>query len=116
MKLAAFAPIAVVAICLVMAVLSLVTMSLWNWLMPLLFGLKTVTFWQALGLLVLSRFLLGGFHGHRGGRSGFWRHRMRERWERMTPEEREAFRDGMRARWGGFEPPAQTPTAGTPAS
>ena len=80
-------------------VFSLVTMSLWNWLMPALFGLRAITFWQALGLLVLSRILLGGFRG-RPGHSMHWRRRMHERWEQMTPEERENFRQGMRERCG----------------
>lgn len=81
------------------AVFSLATMSLWNWLMPALFGLRAISFWQALGLLVLSRILLGGFRG-RSGRSMHWRRRMHERWEQMTPEEREKFRQGMRERCG----------------
>ncbi len=38
-------------------------MLLWNWLMPLIFGLTVITFWQALGLLVLSKILFG--KGHR---------------------------------------------------
>ncbi len=80
-------------------VFSLVTMSLWNGLMPALFGLRAITFWQALGLLVLSRILLGGFRG-RPGHSMHWRRRMHERWEQMTPEEREKFRQGMRERCG----------------
>jgi hypothetical protein len=71
-----------------------VVMSLWNALMPQLFGLRAITFWQALGLLLLAKILFGGFHRHAGG--GRWRHRMRERWEQMTPEERERFRQGMR--------------------
>ena len=41
------------------AVLSLVVMSLWNWLMPAIFGSRLITFWQALGLLVLARILFG---------------------------------------------------------
>lgn len=81
------------------AVLSLVTMSLWNWLMPALFGLRAITFWQALGMLLLSRILLGGFRG-RAGHSMHWRRRMHERWEQMTPEQREKFRQGMRERCG----------------
>ncbi|MFN8207454.1 MAG: hypothetical protein U0T82_08605 [Bacteroidales bacterium] len=42
---------------------------LWNWLMPLLFGIKTITFWQAIGLLVLARIIFGGVRtgGHRHG-------------------------------------------------
>jgi len=77
------------------AVFGFVMMSLWNWLMPALFGLPPIGFWQALGLLVLARVLFGGF---RGGptRHMRWRHRMKERWEQMTPEERERFREGLR--------------------
>ena len=40
-------------------------MLLWNWLMPVLFGLPTVTFWQAVGLVVLGKLIFGGgHHGH----------------------------------------------------
>jgi hypothetical protein len=35
-------------------------MLLWNWLMPSIFGLKTITLWQALGLNILSMFLFKG--------------------------------------------------------
>ncbi len=70
--------------------------SLWNALMPPIMGWHTITFWQALGLLLLSKILFGGFHRHGGGDRGRWKHRMKERWEQMTPEEREKFRKGMR--------------------
>lgn len=30
---------------------------LWNWLMPYLFGLPTITFWQAIGLNFMSTIL-----------------------------------------------------------
>jgi hypothetical protein len=71
-------------------------MSLWNWLLPTLFAVKPIGFWQALGVFFLSRILFGGFGGD-GGRRHSHR-RMMERWESMTPEERERFRAGM----GGF--------------
>jgi hypothetical protein len=83
------------------AVLGQVVMQLWNWLTPALFGWHAITFWQALGLLVLSRFFFGGFRG-RMGYGAPWRRRMAERWEQMTPEEREKFRQGMRGRCGQF--------------
>jgi hypothetical protein len=79
------------------AVLSVVVMSLWNWLMPGLFALHRISFWQALGLLVLAKLLFGGFRGRHGPPMG-WRRRMMERWEQMSPEEREKFREGMRGR------------------
>ena len=86
----------------VVAALGAVIMGLWNWLMPELFGWRALGFWQAVGLLVLSRILLGGLRGVSGYRM-HWRARMRERWERMTDEEREQFREGMR-RCGRSEP------------
>ena len=103
LKFAAFVALAVV-------VAGAVVMHLWNWLLPDIFGWHTIGFWQAIGLLVLSRILLGGWRGGRGhGMHGHWRARMAERWERMTPEEREKFRAGMHGRCGHRhheEPPA----------
>jgi hypothetical protein len=89
-------------ITVIAAVLGEVVMQLWNWLTPSLFGWHEISFWQALGLLVLSRILFGGFRG----RPGFRRGRMRERWEQMTPEERDKLRQGLRGRCGPFEAPA----------
>ncbi len=79
-------------------------LHLWNWLLPELFGWRQITFWQAVGLLALCRILFGGVSG-RGFHRSNYRRRMAERWDRMTPEEREKFRQGMRSRCGGFEAP-----------
>ena len=90
-----------------------VIMRLWNWLMPALFGLRTVTFAQALGLLILSKILLGGFHRHSGGYRRGWKRHMEERFAQMSPEERERLRAGMRGRgchFGGSEEPVQPTT------
>ena len=95
-----FLPLAVLFI----ALFGLIVMTLWNWLTPALFGLKVVTFWQAIGLVILCKVLFGGFRGGPGGRH--WRHRMMQRWEQMSPEEREKFRQGMRGSFRGVEPPA----------
>lgn len=87
-------------------VFGLVVSHLWNYLMPGLFGLHAITFWQAIGLMLLGRLLFGGF---RPGRGGFgWRGEMRRRWEQMTPEEREKFREGMRGRCGQARTAAPT--------
>ena len=72
-----------------------VVMWMWNWLMPSIFGLRLITFWQALGLVILSKILFGGLHHGHGARRKHWRRRMQERWEKMTPEEREKFREGI---------------------
>jgi hypothetical protein len=72
-----------------------VTMYLWNWLMPVIFHLPEITFWQTVGLLVLSRIFFGGFGGHKHGHGHGHHHHcnknLHEKWENMTPEEREKF-------------------------
>jgi hypothetical protein len=88
-----------------------VVMQLWNWLTPALFGWHTITFWQALGILVLSKLLFGGFRGGRPGWRSHWRNRMMERWEQMTPGEREKFREGMRRGCSSFGPASAEPKA-----
>jgi hypothetical protein len=95
---------------LALGVFSFVVMNLWNWLMPALFGWHLIGFWQAVGILVLSKILFGGFRP-RSGPGWHWRRRMMERWEQMTPEEREKFREGMRGRWGQCRHPAPEPKA-----
>jgi len=88
LNIALFAAAAVAAV-------SFLVMGLWNVLMPGLFAIRAISFWQALGLLVLSKILFGGLRPHFGARP-HWRRRMMERWEQMTPEERERFKQGMR--------------------
>ena len=84
--------------------------GLWNWLMPSIFGLHEISYWQALGLMALSWILFGGLRGHGSGR-GSWRYDMRRRWGRMTPEEREAFVKALNNRWGRTESPESEPKA-----
>jgi hypothetical protein len=93
----------------VLALLGFVVKDLWNWLMPALFGLKAIGYWQAVGLVVLSKILFGGF-SRSGGRGGYGRRRMRERWEQMTPEEREKFRQGFRGCWSNVAPESKPGT------
>jgi len=85
-----------------------VVQQLWNWLLPAVFGVRPVTLWQALGLLLLSRILFGSFGVHRS--SHRWRHQFAERWERMTPEERERCRHGLRGKFAPGEPASDAPS------
>jgi hypothetical protein len=101
-RLLYIAPLAILGMALFVFIGGQAVQYLWNWLLPSLFGFPAVTFWQALGLLALTRILFGGF-GWRGGPRGGMRRRMQERCEAMTPEERERYRDRVRARWG-FDP------------
>jgi hypothetical protein len=102
-----YAPLAILGILLFIVIGGTIVQLLWNWLLPDLFGWRPITFWQALGLLALSRILFGGLGRHGGSRSGVRRRiadrmadRVAERWEHMTPEERERFRQRIRERCG----------------
>ena len=78
-----------------MGVLALgwLVMTLWNWVVPALFaGALEIDYLHAMGVLLLSKILFGGF---RGG-CGFHRRWHQHRWEQMTPEERERVQSGLR--------------------
>src|SRR6187455_3448363 len=80
---------------LIIAAVTFATMSLWNWLVPVLFSGPHITFWQTLGLLILSKILFGGFRGRQHGGPPWrhhWRRRMEEKMQHMTPEQREELR------------------------
>lgn len=83
-----FIPMALAAL----ALLAWIVMLLWNWVMPGLFigaaPIAQLDYARALGLLILCRILFGGLRGRHGGHG---RQRWL-RWQAMTPEEREQFR------------------------
>jgi Ca2+/H+ antiporter, TMEM165/GDT1 family len=79
-----------------------VVMWLWNAILPAVTGVSPLTYWQAMGLLVLSRILFGGFRF--GGRP---RHHKpapwRDKWANMNAEEREHFKNEWKKRCGRGE-------------
>jgi hypothetical protein len=89
-------------------VLGWVVMSLWNWLIPALFNGPVINFFQALGILVLSKILFGGFkkggHHHCGhcGKGGHysWKQRFAERMSQMSPEQKEKIKQKMKQKLG----------------
>ena len=105
---------------------SFIVMSLWNGILPSVIHVSAITFPQAIGILVLSKILFSGFKGGPrrggpwGGGPGMWKEGMRDKWQKMTPEEQEKFKQKMRERCGswrrGFNeqhPFANTNTAAT---
>ncbi|MBS1682844.1 MAG: hypothetical protein JST48_14115 [Bacteroidetes bacterium] len=94
-KIVAFVLLAIVA-------LSWITMWLWNWLVPDLFHGPQINYWQTMGLLLLSKILFSGFtKGHRHG-GGPWRPYWKEKWNTMSPEERERFKQKLKDKWCGW--------------
>ncbi len=94
-------------------IFSLVVMGLWNAILPAVLGVKTITFVQALGILILSKILFGGFRGGWGGGARHeWKNKMKEKWDGMTPVEREKFKAEWKNRCGPrwmSRPPGETP-------
>lgn len=76
-----------------------VVMWLWNWLIPAIFSLGVITFWQAAGLLLLSKILFsGGCHArgwHSDRKKKFWHSRFEEKWKRIPDEKKEKFANKM---------------------
>ena len=80
-------------------VFGFVVMSLWNAILPSVLNVGTISFAQALGILLLSKILFGGFRGGWGGRRRQrWRQHMENKWSSMSPEEKEKFQQSWRAR------------------
>jgi hypothetical protein len=103
-------PLAILAIPLFIVISGEVVRYLWNWLLPSLFGWRQITFRQAVGILVLCRMLFGRF-GHRSSYRPGFRSRMTGRWKQRTPEEREKFRQELRACWSRMASPDPKPSA-----
>jgi hypothetical protein len=99
-------PIIILAVLAMIALLSFIVMSLWNVVLSPVLHIGVINFWQALGILVLSKILFGGFH--RGWRGRYyndpnyqWRKEMLSKWKTMAPEEREKFKQEWRNRCRG---------------
>jgi hypothetical protein len=86
-----------------MFVFGLVVMLLWNWLIPTLFSGPEITYWQGIGLLLLSRILLGGFSKHRHcghGHPAHWKKRFEKKWDNLSPEKKEKIRQKFKNKCG----------------
>jgi hypothetical protein len=97
------------------SVLGAVVRFLWNAILPEAVNANPISYWQAVGLLILCKILCGGF-GPGGGRRGRWRNggkfarnntdhpgrfgAWRTKWMAMSEEERLKFRQEMRRRCG----------------
>jgi hypothetical protein len=92
---------------LMLVVFGLVTQTLWNWLVPTLFAGPIISFWQAMGLLALSKILFWGFGGGRGKWSGHRSHHWKKEWvdrySKLSPEERERFKQRFKDKWCAWE-------------
>jgi hypothetical protein len=79
--------------------LTAVVMLLWNAVLPGLIPVATISFWKAMGLLALCKILFGGFRFGDSRGSSRWKNKFAN----MSPEEKEAFKEKMKERWGKRE-------------
>ncbi|HWB53761.1 MAG TPA: hypothetical protein VG722_06195 [Tepidisphaeraceae bacterium] len=109
-KFRLFVPLIILA---VLALFTFAVFSLWNNVLAHVIDVKTISYWQALGILVLARILFGGFPGRRGRPFGPpWRGQMMmERWQSLTPDQREELRrrfgDWPCPSWQNTSPPQE---------
>lgn len=96
------------------AVFSLVVMSLWNAVLVPVLHISAVNFWQAAGILILSKILFSGFKaGGPMGRSGYrWNKELKEKWQHLSPEERDKMKQEWRQRCNRWENRQNIPTSG----
>lgn len=82
----------------------LVVMLLWNAILPKVTTAGALSYWQAVGLLLLSRILFGNWGGKPGGRPSrkhlARKRAWREKWMNMSEEERAQFKEKWRQRCG----------------
>ena len=83
-----------------LALVSFIVMMLWNSILVEVTSVKPLSFWQAVGLLILTRILFGGIwrgekkhHAHKSK----WKNKWKEKWMNLSDEEREA----IKAKWKG---------------
>ena len=89
------------------AVVGYVVMLLWNNILADVTSVKIINYWQALGLLLLSKLLFGGFNKGFSKKNGKWSSEMKEKWHNMSVEEKEKFKQEWRNKcssWKRKEP------------
>jgi hypothetical protein len=118
LRIAGFAVLGVIGAAVFALVFGWLVMLLWNWLMPVIFGLGTLTYWQSFGIVILAKLIFGAVGGRHHGRGfrpggGPWDEHWkggRERWrwygDFWRDEGREAFERYVQKKRDGEEKPA----------
>ena len=102
LRIVGMAAIGIILACLFGLLFGFVVKLLWNWLMPLLFGFKTITYWQAFGLVLLAKLLFGGFgHGSKNNKSDHFHKKVDNKWHKWMglPPHHEEHHDVSPEKW-----------------
>ncbi|SDM15694.1 hypothetical protein [Kriegella aquimaris] len=87
---------AIIAVIIFALLLGYGIMWLWNWLIPDLFGLTTINYWQAVGILVLAKILFGGLGNHNPGKS------KGKKGRRCIPQKQDSLKSNF-SKWKHYE-------------
>lgn len=82
----------------ILFILTAIVMLLWNALLPQILHVTAINFWQAMGILVLSKILFGGFHG--GRKKWGSKQHLKEKFDQMSEEDRQRFKEKLKERFG----------------
>ncbi len=117
LRIAGFVVAGVVGVGIFALAFGWLVMILWNWIMPAIFSLPVIGYWQAFGIVILAKLILGGIGagrhwgpGHRApghGPGGNWHGRGRDwrLWRQYWEEEgRQSFERYAERHSGGVEP------------
>jgi hypothetical protein len=100
LRIAGIALVGVIFAALFALVFGFVVKILWNWLMPAIFGLGMITYWQAFGIVILAKLLFGSFGHHHKGPSNHFR---RKYWDRREDYHAEIKEDEMMEGWKHYK-------------
>lgn len=100
-KLKKVAFFAVMAVALVF-LFGTIVMYLWNMLLPEITGVKTINFWQAIGLFILARILFGGFRWGSPEHRKKWKNKRRAYWERKMDNMDDDKKNRLKERWNAY--------------
>ena len=79
--------------------LSFIVMWLWNAILPEVIFVNSITYWQAMGILVLSKILFGGFSKCGNHKQAMQKRRFINKIKNMSPEERMKFKEEWKCRF-----------------
>lgn len=92
---------------LMVILFGVVTQFLWNFVMPDIFGLPVINFWQGLALFLLAKLIFGfgGGGGKKWGGNGShqWKRQWAEKYSKLSPEDREKFKEKFKEKWCSWE-------------
>ena len=91
------APFMILFVLMGVAALTAVLMLLWNAILPEVIGVKEVTYWQALGILAISKILFGGF-GRGSMKHKKRRAKFKQKFMNMSDDEKASFKSEWKSR------------------